>query len=83
VRYDELVADPEATLRRIYRELDLGDFNTANLSIDAYLAEHPHRIAAEPEIDDQTASRIAFHWDAVRTRLGYPSLGAARKSAVT
>ena len=83
VRYDELVADPEATLRHIYRELDLGDFNTANLSIDAYLAEHPHRIAAEPEIDDQTASRIAFHWDAVRTRLSYPSLGAARKSAVT
>jgi hypothetical protein len=78
IAYDELVADPKGTVSRIYRELDLGDFDAANLPIDTYLAEHPHSVPFEPEIDDQTASRIAFHWDAVALRLGYPSLGTPR-----
>jgi hypothetical protein len=82
VRYDELVADPSATVGRIYSELELGNFSSVAFSIDAYAAKHPHRIVLEPDIDRQTASRIALHWDAVCARLGYPSLGAARESTV-
>jgi len=72
VRYDELTADPTNTVGRIYRDLDLGDFDRVKPSIRAYAGAHTHGSPPVPKIDRQIASRLAFHWGAVGARLGYP-----------
>ena len=40
VRYEDLVADPLTEVQRIYRQLDLGDFEPARPAIEEYLAKH-------------------------------------------
>jgi len=82
VRYDDLAADPTGTVSRVYRGLDLGDFERVKSSIQAYAAEHLHGSSPAPDIDRQIASRLASHWGAVCTRLGYPPLAPARESAI-
>lgn len=74
VRYEELAANPTPTLRRVYGELGLGDFERIQPFIEAYVAEHPHAISPAPDIDHQTTSRLAFEWAEVCRRLGYPPL---------
>lgn len=73
VRYDELVADPAGTVKRIYRDLNLGDFERVKCAIEAYADEHLHGMSPMPILDQQTASRLAFEWGPMYTRLGYPS----------
>jgi hypothetical protein len=72
VRYEKLAANPIATLRHIYGELDLGDFDQVQSIVDAYRAKYPHAISPAPDIDRETASRLAFDWAEVCERLGYP-----------
>jgi omega-hydroxy-beta-dihydromenaquinone-9 sulfotransferase len=73
VRYGELVADPANTLKRIYRDLNLGDFERVKYAMGAYAQEHLHGMPPTPTLDQQTASRLALDWGPVYTRLGYPS----------
>jgi omega-hydroxy-beta-dihydromenaquinone-9 sulfotransferase len=73
VRYDELVADPANTLKRIYREGNLGDFERVKYAMEAYAQEHLHGMSPAPTLDHQMASRLALDWGPVYTRLGYPS----------
>ncbi len=40
LRYEDLVDDPLATVRSIYAQLELGDFEPARATCEAYLAEH-------------------------------------------
>ena len=83
VRYDELVADPANTVKRIYCDLNLGDFNRVKSSILAYADEHVHDMSPGPTLDHQTACRLAFHWGSVYTRLGYPSLASVQEPATS
>jgi hypothetical protein len=78
VSYDELTADPSRTVKRIYQELDLGDFDRVQSSMQAYAAQQPYAAAPEPRIDHRTASLLASHWGAVYTRLGYPEPKCSR-----
>jgi hypothetical protein len=82
VRYDELAADPATTLERIYGELDLGDFDQVKPIAAAYCDAHPHVVSPTPNIDPETASRLAFHWGAAGARLGYRSLESASEAAM-
>ncbi len=82
VRYDELAADPTNTVKRIYRELDLGEFDEVKSIVQGYAAEHLRDPSPVPDIDYETASRLASHWGAVCTRLGYPPLGPAREPVI-
>jgi omega-hydroxy-beta-dihydromenaquinone-9 sulfotransferase len=81
LQYDELVADPVKTVNRIYRELNLGNFELVRPAIAAYATDH-RRTATPQNIDPQTASRLASRWDAVRKRLGYPSPEPSRETAI-
>jgi omega-hydroxy-beta-dihydromenaquinone-9 sulfotransferase len=72
VRYDELVADPTNTVGRIYRDLNLGDFERVKSSIAVYADKHVHGMSQMPTLDRQTTSRLALDWGPVYTRLGYP-----------
>jgi hypothetical protein len=74
VRYDELVADPTNTVGRIYRDLNLGDFERVKSSIAVYANKHVHGMSRIPTLDHQTASRLALDCGSVYSRLGYPLL---------
>ena len=76
VRYDELVADAANTVKRIYCDLNLGDFERVKCSMVAYADEYVHDMSPGPTLDHQTASRLALDWGSVYTRLGYPSLAS-------
>jgi hypothetical protein len=74
VRYEELAAEPTNTVERIYGDLDLGDFDRVRPIVQAYCADHPHNASPLANLDHETASRLAFHWAAVCSRLGYAPL---------
>jgi omega-hydroxy-beta-dihydromenaquinone-9 sulfotransferase len=82
LRYEELVADPVRTVDRIYCELNLGNFEIVRPAISAYAADH-RRTMTPQTVDPQTVSQLASRWDAVRTRLGYPSSEPPREAAIT
>jgi omega-hydroxy-beta-dihydromenaquinone-9 sulfotransferase len=71
IRYDDLASDPTRTVERIYRDLDLGDFEPVKSSIQAYAAAHRRTIPPIPDIDPQIRSRLAGDWGSIATRLGY------------
>ena len=83
VRYDELVADPANTIKRIYREGNLGDFERVKYAIEAYAREHLHGMSPAPTLDHQTASRLALDWGPVYTRLGYPLPASVHKPVMS
>jgi hypothetical protein len=83
VRYDELVADPANTIKRIYREGNLGDFERVKYAIEAYAREHLHGMSPAPTLDHQTASRLALDWGPVYTRLGYPLPASVQKPVMS
>jgi omega-hydroxy-beta-dihydromenaquinone-9 sulfotransferase len=61
VRFEQLVADPVAQLRRVYDELGLTDFESARPGIDAYLASQKdykkNRFEMPPELRDEITRR--------------------------
>jgi hypothetical protein len=83
VRYDELVADPANTLKRIYRDGNLGDFERVKCLMEAHADEHVHGMSPARTLDHQMASRLAHDWGPVYTRLGYPSPASVQKPAMS
>lgn len=71
VAYEDLVADPKATLRRLYGDLRLGDFARAEPAVDAYLDARRgyQRNSFHLAADDRR--RIAERWAAYFDRFGY------------
>ena len=70
VRYEDLVPHPEATLRRIYDDLELGDFDPAAPGVRAYLKEmRGYRTRTRVSVDDLAIvrNRWAFFYE----RYGY------------
>jgi hypothetical protein len=83
VRYDELVADPVSTVKRIYCDLNLGDFERVKYVMETYAAEHLQSMSPVPTLDHETASRLALNWGPIYTRLGYPSLAPMQRAATS
>ena len=70
IRYEDLVRDTEPTLRRIYDELELGEFDPAAAGVRAYLREtQGHQTRTRASTDDLAAvrDRWAFYYE----RYGY------------
>jgi len=65
VRYEDLVADPMNEIRRIYAELDLGDYENIRPAVENYLeTQRDYRVNAHvlaPEIEDAIATRWASY----------------------
>jgi len=68
VRYEDLVNDPVDEIRRIYRELDLGDYTAVQEKVEANLAQRkgytPTRHNLEPELKAELARRWAGYFQA-------------------
>ena len=70
IRYEDLVRDTEPTVRRIYDELELGEFGPAEAGVRAYLSEtQGHQTRTRASADDLAAvrDRWAFYYE----RYGY------------
>ncbi|TWU00300.1 Sulfotransferase domain protein [Botrimarina colliarenosi] len=69
--YEDLVADPKASLRAVYEQLDLGSFDNAEAGVDAYLAEEKDYKTNRFEMPAEVRERIAERWGAYAERWGY------------
>ena len=71
LRFDDFLADPVASIERIYRELDLGDFSSIRPRIQGDVSGELREPAHNLDVDGATASRLALRWGSVLDRLGY------------
>lgn len=72
--YEDLVADPKASLAAVYEGLDLGDFaKHAEPGVDEYLAEEKDYKTNRFELPDDVKAKIAERWSAYAERWGYGS----------
>jgi hypothetical protein len=71
LRYEDLIKDPLATLRDIYKRLDIGDFASAEAPMQAYLdTQKEHRVSEyemPPELKRKIVDRLGPYID----RFGY------------
>jgi len=71
ISFEDLVADPKTILRRLYEELDLGDFARAEPAIDAYLASARDYQANVHTLPGAMREKIATRCAAYMARFGY------------
>lgn len=71
VKYEELIADPVGQMRRIYNQLELGDFGQVEAAIEGYVPKireyQPNRFTLPPEV----AERVRRRWAPYFQRYGY------------
>lgn len=67
VHYESLVQDPVAELRRVYEQLELGDFEELRPQLETYVADRkeyrPNTHELEPEIKDEIRRRWASYFE--------------------
>lgn len=73
VRYEDLVKDPIGEMRRIYEELDLGEFDRLLPALEQYTARHSDYKRNRYEIAPETRAEIARRWKAYMDEYGYAS----------
>lgn len=75
IRFEELTADPVATLERVLHFAGLPPDSAVSEAAAELLRARPE---SRPSIDPRDARLLAPHVDPLLERLGYPTLGAAR-----
>ena len=70
-RYEELVADPKGTLRRIYREIGLGPFEPAEPAVTASLDERRGYRRNVNRVSSVDRDLIVRRWAGYLERFGY------------
>jgi omega-hydroxy-beta-dihydromenaquinone-9 sulfotransferase len=71
LRYEDLVADPAATMRHVYEELQLGNFDELEPCLQARLANHRNYRANKHPLEDNTESEILERWHDYAAKYGY------------
>jgi omega-hydroxy-beta-dihydromenaquinone-9 sulfotransferase len=71
VRYEDLVADPIAQMRRIYSELDLGEFEKALPALQQYAQGRADYQRNRYEIEPETRAQIVRRWGDFIEKYGY------------
>jgi len=84
IRYEDLVAEPEQTLRRVYQELDLGDFEPLEAPLKGWIEQH-HRGYQVNQHALLPADEAAIHsrWAEYFDRYGYPQGDSPASPAVS
>ena len=72
IRYEDLVEDPVETLRTVYQELDLGEFEPLETPLRQWVNEH-HRgyKANQHQLSDEDYQWIRREWSDYFVRYGY------------
>ena len=71
IAYEDLVADPKAELRRVYKHLDLGDFARAEAAVDGYLSRTRDYQTNAYELPAEKRALILKRWAPYIERFGY------------
>ena len=71
VRYEDLAADPIGQMRRIYEELELGEFDKVLPALEKYVEGHADYRTNRYEIPAETRSEIARRWRDFIRKYGY------------
>ena len=71
IRYEDLVANPLAELESIYRELDLGDFETARPAVAKYLEGVKDYKTNKFNLEPELAAKIQRYCGDYMHRYGY------------
>nr|WP_232232021.1 sulfotransferase [Mycobacterium triplex] len=86
LRYEELISEPEAQLRKLYEHLDLGDFEEYLPRLQQYLADKADYRTNTYEVTDEQRAIVAERWAEVIERYGYGSAaettGAREQTAI-
>jgi hypothetical protein len=77
LRYEDLIADPEGQLRRLYEHLGLGGFEQFRPRLRQYLADHADYETNTYELTAQQRAIIAERWGEVIHRYRYERAAAA------
>jgi hypothetical protein len=73
LRYEQLIEDPKASLRQVYRQLDLGDFSRVEPAIDAHLDEVKNYRANRYSSDESRSAELHAAWGRYFQEFGYES----------
>lgn len=71
VRYEDVVADPVGQLKRVYEELDLGDFENIRESLEQYLETQQGYKPNRHELDPEIKAAIDSRWMGYIQKYGY------------
>ena len=71
VRYEDLVKDPRGQMQRIYRELDLGDFENIRPAVEEYLEKQRDYRVNQHTLDPEIEKAIAVRWANYCAQYGY------------
>ena len=71
MRYEDLVAAPFESIKRIYQELELGDFDAVKEQLQKRLANHANYRTNTHSIDAETEKEILERWHGYAEKYGY------------
>ncbi|MGA2620657.1 MAG: sulfotransferase [Thermoguttaceae bacterium] len=71
LRFEDLVRDMPGQMRRVYRQLELGDFEPVAPAVAAYAAKTAHYQRNRYQIDEETRNRIGRRWRGYIEKYGY------------
>ena len=77
VRYEELDRPSDGQMRRVYDELELGDFESVRPGIEDYLAGQKDYKTNRYQITPEMRAEIGRRWDRYIRRYGYAKEEAA------
>jgi hypothetical protein len=77
LRFEELTADPVGQMRKVYEQLDLGEFNSARPAIAEYAAAHRDHRVSTYNLPPATVERVRRKWAPYFERYGYATSDAA------
>lgn len=81
LRYEDLIADPEGQLRRLYEHLRLGGFEQYRPRLRRYLADHADYETNSYDLTAEQCKIVTERWGEVIARYGYRSASASEPSA--
>ncbi|TWT43212.1 Sulfotransferase domain protein [Botrimarina hoheduenensis] len=71
LRYEDLIADPQAQMRNVYNTLDLPGFEDAERAINAYFAAQREYKTNRFELPAEVQERVNQRWQGYAKRFGY------------
>lgn len=84
LRYEDLIADPEGQLRRLYEHLGLGDFEHYLPRLRQYFADHADYATNAYRMTTEQRAIVAERWGEVVDRYGYgPTAGSGAAPGAT
>jgi hypothetical protein len=71
LKYEDLVRDPMTQLRRIYEQLELGDFDAVRSQMEAHVGGQKDYKTNQHELEPELRSEIRRRWSDYFERFGY------------